>query len=51
MLAETVDCAFAGFELTTEVARESKLPLHNGGAARRVSERIESCFHAQNKFL
>ena len=27
------------------IAFESKLPPHNDGAARRVSERIESCFH------
>ena len=30
---------------------ESTLPPHNDGAARRVSERIESCFHPQSEFL
>jgi hypothetical protein len=33
------------------VALESTLRLHNDGAAFRVSETIESCFHAQSKFL
>jgi hypothetical protein len=34
-----------------KVALESTLRPHNDGAARRVSETIESCFHAQSKFL
>jgi len=34
-----------------KVGLESTLRLHNDGSARRVSERIESCFHAQGKFL
>jgi hypothetical protein len=46
MPAENVDCALAGFEVTTEVALESTLPRHNDGAARRVSAGIESCFDA-----
>ena len=29
----------------------STLPAHSDGAARRVSERIESCFHSQSEFL
>ena len=33
------------------LALESTLPPHNDGAARRVAERIESCFHAQSEFL
>ena len=34
-----------------KTALESTLPPHNDGAARRVSERIESCFHPQSDFL
>ena len=37
--------------LIIKLALASTLPLHNDGAARRVSERIESCFHAQTEFL
>ena len=33
------------------IALESTLPPHSDGAARRVSERSESCFHPQNEFL
>jgi hypothetical protein len=33
------------------LALESTLPPHNDGAARRVAEMIESCFHAQSEFL
>jgi hypothetical protein len=33
------------------MALESTLPLHNDDAARRASERIESCFHPQSEFL
>jgi len=55
MLAEKVNRAAAGLQGTAyghqKVALESTLRLHNDGAARRVSERIESCFHAQSKFL
>jgi len=32
-------------------AFESTLPPQSDGAARRVSERIESCFHPQSEFL
>jgi len=34
-----------------KTALESTLPPHNDGVARRVSERIESCFRAQSEFL
>jgi len=34
-----------------KMALESTLPPHNDGVARRVSERIESCFRAQSEFL
>jgi hypothetical protein len=34
-----------------KMALESTLPPHNDGAARRVSERIESCFRARSEFL
>ena len=33
------------------IADESKLPPHSDGAARRVSEGIESCFRPQSEFL
>ena len=33
------------------IALESTLPPHSDGAARRVSERIESCFRLQSEFL
>ena len=33
------------------IALESRLPPHNGGAARRVSENIESRFHGHREFL
>jgi hypothetical protein len=32
-----------------KMALESTLPLHNDDVARRVSERIESCFRAQSE--
>jgi len=32
-------------------AAESTPPPHSDGAARRVSEGIESCFHSQSEFL
>jgi hypothetical protein len=55
MLAEKVNRALAGLQGTAfahqKVGLESKLRLHNDGAARRVSERIGSCFHAQSEFL
>jgi hypothetical protein len=35
----------------SKMALESTLPLHNDDVARRVSERIESCFHAQSELL
>jgi hypothetical protein len=34
-----------------KMALESTLPPHNDGVARRLSERIESCFHAQSELL
>src|SRR5882672_3068958 len=34
-----------------KIALESTLPLHNGGAGRRVSERTESCTQAQRGSL
>src|SRR5260370_30203733 len=34
-----------------KMALESTLPPHNDGVARRVSERIESCFDAQSELL
>src|SRR6516164_1725978 len=34
-----------------KTALESTLPPHNDSAARRLSERIESCFHPQSEFL
>ena len=34
-----------------KTALESTLPPHNDGAGHRVSERIESSFHAQSEFL
>jgi hypothetical protein len=53
MLAQDVNRALAGLQGTAfghpKMALESTLRLHNDGAARRVSERIESCFHAQSK--
>jgi len=55
MLAENVNRASAGLQekslVFRTIALESTLPLRNDGAARRVSERIESCFHPQSKFL
>ena len=33
------------------LALESTPPRHSDGEARRVSERIESCFHRQSEFL
>jgi len=33
-----------------KTALESTLPPHNDGAGHRVSERIESSFHAQSEF-
>jgi hypothetical protein len=55
MLAEKVNRALAGLQGKAfghqKAALESTLRLHNDGAARRVSERIESGLHAQSKFL
>jgi hypothetical protein len=34
-----------------KTALESTLPPHSDGAGHRVSERIESSFHAQSEFL
>jgi hypothetical protein len=53
MLAENVNRA--GFKKESlvfrTIARESTLRPNSDGAARRVSERIESCFHPQSEFL
>jgi hypothetical protein len=55
MLAQDVNCALAWLQekrlVIRRIALESTLPPHNDGAARRVSERIESWFHAQREFL
>src|SRR5260370_36735656 len=55
MLAENVDFAWPGFKKKNlalrKTALESTLPPHNDGVARRVSERIESCFHPQSELL
>ena len=55
MLAENVNRASAGLQekslVFRTIALDSTLPPHNDGAARRVSERIESCFHPQSEFL
>jgi hypothetical protein len=55
MLVENVNRALAGLQGKAfghqKMAVESTLPPHNEGAARRVLERIESCFHAQSEFL
>jgi len=54
MLAENVDCAWPVSKKNLalrKTALESTLPLHNDGAGHRVSERIESSFHAQSRFL
>jgi hypothetical protein len=53
MLAENVDCPgqVSKKDLALrKTALESTLPPHNDGVARRVSERIESCFRAQSEF-
>lgn len=56
MLAENVDCfALAGLQEKAfrrpTIVLEPTLPLHNDGVARRVSEKIESRFHAQSELL
>src|SRR5215467_9093123 len=55
MLPENVNRALSGFKKESlvfrTIARESTLPPRSDGAARRVSERIESCFHPQSEFL
>ena len=55
MLAENVNRASAGLQekslIFRTIALESTLPPHSDGAARRVSERIESCFCPQREFL
>jgi hypothetical protein len=55
MLAANVDRAWARLQEKAfghqKIVLESTLLPHNDGAARRVSERIESCFHAQREFL
>jgi len=55
MLAENVNRASPDFKKESLVFRtiavESTLTPHSDGAARRVSERIESCFHPQSEFL
>jgi len=55
MLAENVSCAASGCSEKSfvfgRIALESTLPPHSDGAARRVSERIESCFHPESEFL
>jgi hypothetical protein len=55
MLAEDMNRPRAGLQAKAfghqKMALESTLPPHNDGVARRVSERIESCFHAQSEFL
>ena len=55
MLAENVNRASPDFKKESLVFRtiafESTLPPHSDGAARRVSERIESYFHPQSEFL
>ena len=55
MLAEDVDCVPSRVSKKNlalrKTALESTLPPHNDGAARRVSERIESGFHRRSEFL
>ena len=55
MLAKNMNRALSGFKgeslLLGTIAVESTLPPHSDGAARRVSERSESCFHPQSEFL
>ena len=55
MLAENVNRALAGLQGKAfghhKIALESTLPQHNDGAARRVSERIESCTQSQSGSL
>jgi len=54
-LAENVDCALAGLRergfWSSENSSGSTLPPHNDGAARRVSEKIESCFQQSSELL
>jgi hypothetical protein len=52
MLAENVDCPGRVSKKNLalrKTALKSTLPPHNDGVARRVSERIESCFHTQSQ--
>jgi hypothetical protein len=54
LLAENVDCPGRVSKKNLalrKTALKSTLPPHNDGVARRVSERIESCFRAQSEFL
>jgi hypothetical protein len=55
MLAEDVNRVLAELQEKAfghqKMALDSTLPPHNDGAARRVSGRIESCFHVQREFL
>jgi hypothetical protein len=54
-LAEDVNRPRPGYEKNRLVfggmALEATLPPHNDGVARRVLERIGSCFHAQSESL
>jgi len=51
ILAGNVNRALSGFQEEFSEALESTLPPHSNGVARRVLERIESCFHSQSEFL